>query len=36
MNKYILILFLIPLVSFGQRGGGKGGSGDFSGFGKKK
>ena len=35
MNKYILILFLIPLVSFGQRGGGKGGSGDFSGFGKK-
>ncbi|MBL6874734.1 MAG: TonB-dependent receptor, partial [Flavobacteriales bacterium] len=35
MNKYIFILFLIPLVSFGQRGGGKGGSGDFSGIGKK-
>ena len=35
MKKYILILFLIPLVSFGQRGGGKGGSVDFSGFGKK-
>ena len=35
MNKYILILFLIPLVSFGQRGGGKSGFGDFSSFGKK-
>jgi len=35
MKKYILILLLLPLISLGQRGGGKGSYGDFSGFGKK-
>ena len=37
MKKTILlIILLIPLLSLGQRGGGKGFGGDFSGFGSKK
>ena len=36
MKKIFIILLLFPLISLGQRGSGRGGSGsDYSGFGKK-
>tara|TARA_B100001250_G_scaffold262781_1_gene226437 strand:- start:2267 stop:4735 length:2469 start_codon:yes stop_codon:yes gene_type:complete len=37
IRKIIIILFLLPLIAFGQRGGEKGGNyGNSSGFGKQK
>ena len=36
MKKILILFLLLPLISFGQRGGGRGGGGgDFSSFGKK-